>query len=198
MKDVATKKEWLASLREAREHRLMVTLKALKFLAIGIALSMAFAAGKATAALYHPTSLHDLFMEAIKHGGYEQKCAMRRGGCPMPAVVIHTIPDENISGQFDPRNPSYIQLNTTPAVMPASLHFNMVLVHEFVHYLQWLFGELGPQSGCTEVPKIEEPAYKAGASYLAQFGVTYDYSAQMSEIAFMAAMCEAMGAMGEM
>lgn len=146
-----------------------------------------------SAPLLHPTSLQELFLKAVVHGGYAQKCMARRNGCEMPAVVIMGIEDGNILGEFDPRNPTFIKINTTKNIIPGSLGFNAVMVHEFVHYLQWLFGELGPQSKCLDHPRLEEQAYKASAAYLGEFGIEYDYRDSLFEVIVMSAMCEAGG-----
>lgn len=176
---------------QAREDRRMLMLKVLKGFVMVLALGMAFTAGRVTAEpLSRPTTLQELFKEAIKHGGYKEKCQARRNGCPMPAVVIAEIPNANIEGTFDWRNPQMVNLNTTPHIVPGSLDFNETLVHEFVHYLQWLHGELGPFTGCRDHPKIEEQAYRAGAAYLLQFGIVRDYSDQLFHTMIMAAMCE--------
>jgi hypothetical protein len=143
--------------------------------------------------LSHPTKVSELFEAAVKHGGYETKCLSRPDGCHMPAVLIVGIEDDNIAGQFDPRNPNFVRVNANTRHVPGSLGFNEVLVHEFVHYLQWLFGELGPQSRCSDLLRIEGQAYKAGAAYLAQFGIVKDYSEQLGSIALMSAICESMG-----
>lgn len=175
---------------EAREDRRMLMLKVLKGLFMVLALGMAFIAGRVTAApLIHATTLQELFEEAIKHGGYQEKCQAKRTGCPMPAVVIFGHPDKNIEGLFDWKQPTMVQINTTPHIVPGSLEFNETLVHEFVHYLQWLHGELGPQSEC-DTFDMEPPAYAAGAAYLQQFGIQKDYSDQLFHVLINKAMCE--------
>lgn len=143
--------------------------------------------------LSHPTRVGDLFAAAVKHGGYEAKCLARPNGCPMPAVLVADMEDDNIRGQFDPKHPTFVRINAASRTVPGTLAFNEVLVHEFVHYLQWLFGELGPQSGCRDIVRIESQAYLAGAAYLAEFGIVKDYTGHIGGIAMMAAMCEAMG-----
>lgn len=145
------------------------------------------------APLAHPTSLVELYKAAIKFGGYEDKCNARINGCPMPAVVLVYIEDSNIAGQFDPSHPTFVKLSAL--MTPGTVSFNAVMVHEFVHYLQWLFGDLGPDSGCKDTPRIEEQAYAAAAEYLKQFGIIYDYSDQMVGIHLMAVLCEAAGGM---
>lgn len=181
---------------QAREDRQMIMLRLLKVAFICAAIGLAFVAGRVTAApLIHATPVQDLFKAAVKFGGYEQKCMGRRGGCPMPAVLVQHIDNANIEGQFDWRTPMLVKINVTEHLVPGSLDFNETLVHEFVHYLQWLFGELGPQSSSTcEVTSIEGPAYAAGAAYLAQFGIQKDYSGQMFEMIIQEAFCQA-GAM---
>ena len=181
---------------QAQEDRRMLTLwllkTALKAAVAGCVIAMIFFAGKASAApLIHATPLQELFLTAVKLGGYEKKCLARMGGCEMPSVLIASIDDDNTVGQFDPRQPVLVKINTR--IIPGSLGFNAVLVHEFTHYLQWLFGELGPQTQCQDQPKIEEQAYKAAAAYLAQFGIVYDYSDAMFGVLLMAAMCSTGG-----
>jgi hypothetical protein len=151
--------------------------------------TLGFCSQTKAAPLSHPTQLKELFLSAVVFGGYAEKCQARRGGCPMPAVVLAGIEDDNTVGQFDPRHPTFVKI--TSQIMPGSLAFNAVVVHEFTHYLQWLFGDLGPETLCKDHPPIEEQAYKAAAAYLAQFGINYDYSDQLFNVVVMAAMCEA-------
>ena len=158
-----------------------------------IAVFVGWATGAYAQPLSRPTQVGELFTAAVKFGGYEAKCMAKHGGCPMPAVLIITIENDNIRGQFDPRNPNFVRINTAEHTIPGTLDFNEVVVHEFVHYLQWLFGELGPQSTCRDLFEIESQAYKAGGAYLAQFGIIKDYSDQLATVAFMAAMCQAGG-----
>lgn len=138
--------------------------------------------------LSRPTPVAELFKAAIKFGGFEQECMQRRGGCQMPGVTIVLIEDANVAGLFFFRDPNTVKMNAQVHT-PGTLEWNATLVHEFVHYLQWLTGKLGPQTQCEQMVEIEEPAYKAGSAYLAQFGIVKDYKSQLSSIAFMSATC---------
>ena len=158
-----------------------------------VAVVVIWATGAYSQPLSHPTNVAELFAAAIKHGGFTAKCQARPGGCPAPGVLVVTIEDDNINGQFDPSQPTFIRINALPRVAPGTLAFNEVLVHEFVHYLQWLFGELGPQSRCSDIVRIESQAYKAGAAYMAEFGIIKDYTEHLGGIAMMAALCEMSG-----
>jgi hypothetical protein len=113
----------------------------------------------------------------VKFGGYEAAC-MARGGCKMPNVVIVRIDDENIGGQFTWNQPTVINLSSS-AYTPGSLEWNTVVVHEFVHYLQWLTGKIGPHTRCEGIVEAEKEAYAAGAAYLLQFGIVKDYTPQI-------------------
>jgi hypothetical protein len=175
MRDPATKKEWLASLRRPR-----VTLTPYwGLLVVFLAMLGALYSGRLIAEdLSHPTHVGELYLFAVKNGGYEDKCKWRDGGCPMPLVVIENIGDENIAGKFDYRAAQFVVLNAG-IHKPGSMAWNTTLVHEFTHYLQWIFGEIGPSTQCMGRMKAEEAAYAAGNAYLKRFGMTKDYSTQM-------------------
>jgi hypothetical protein len=122
--------------------------------------------------VYKPTKIETLYKAAILLGGFKEFCSTRDGGCPMPAVVVAPLP-EGIAGQFTWHSPGFISV-TTGDIMPGTLDFNETVVHEFVHYLQWLRGDLGPSVTCEQVSASETSAYKAGSDYLAHYGVKKD------------------------
>jgi hypothetical protein len=125
---------------------------------------------------YEPTEIDELFSQAIKLGGFEKFCQSRDEGCQVPGVLIAKIEDENIAGQFTWYSPTFIRI-TTGYFAPGTLLFNSTVVHEFVHYLQWLRGDLGPSNNsCEKVRDAEIQAYAAGDAYLAQFGIKKDKS----------------------
>lgn len=147
-----------------------------------VAINFAFA-GDEWEKLHQPTNVVALFKQAVELGGYAEKCAVRQGGCPMPSVTITGL-DPNIGGQFNPADPTIIKTNGE-ALVPGTLLWNSIVIHEFVHFLQWYFGELGPHSTCQDHQRIEEAAYVAGAKYLAQFGIVEAYSMQRLWLAMM-------------
>lgn len=118
-----------------------------------------------------------LFKTAVELGGYKQACTVRRGGCPSPAVLLVPLP-ENVLGQFDWREPKWVAMNSEQ-LTPGSLDWNAILVHEFVHFLQWVTGKIGPHTGCKEAVTAEKEAYAATAAYYARFGVKKDYAEQL-------------------
>ena len=77
---------------------------------------------------------------------------------------------EHIAGRFTWHDPSHILTNAQHSI-PGSLEWNATVVHEFVHYLQWLKGTIGPTKPCETVRDAEIEAYKAGDAYLAKFDV---------------------------
>lgn len=135
----------------------------------------------------HPTPIAELFAAAVKHGGYTKQCAARRGGCPIPLVLVAPL-GENIDGTFYYMDPTVVRVSVD--LLPGTLRFNETVVHEYVHYLQFLFGEYGPLTRCTEMGDIEAKAYKAGAAYLAALGVHVDYKGHIAWIAMEASSCE--------
>lgn len=137
--------------------------------------------------LDYPTPIAELFEKAVQYGGYEGKCAARNG-CPPPAVLIVNLDDENQSGRFNPREPNFVSIAFD--VVPGSVSFNAAVVHEFVHYLQWLHGELGPQHRCEQMMDIEVPAYKAASLYLAEFGIVEKFADQLFSVAAMSSACQ--------
>ncbi len=158
-------------------------------LALAAAVFLAAPSGVfAESGIVKPTTVTELFKDAIELGGFAQMCQSRVGGCPMPVVAIVEVEDENIAGLFHYRNPNVIQVNASVRV-PGTLEFNATVLHEFVHYLQWLAGKLGPASTCMDTPGIEEPAYKAAAAYFARHGVEFDYSMQMFSVQMGAMSC---------
>jgi hypothetical protein len=113
-----------------------------------------------------PVPVADLFAAAIKHGGYEKACAEREDKCPAPGVLIHEVGEGN-AGQFEWDMPTVVQVATDGRSAPGSANFNDTVVHEMVHYLQWLTGKLGPhrQDVCEMHLELETEAYEAGHKY---------------------------------
>lgn len=165
----------------------MKTLLAVLTAAVLLFSSAATAEAPGYDKLPQPTPVAELFEKAVKHGGFEAAC-LKRGGCPMPVVALAAIEDDNVAGLFDFHNPVFVKISTGNRI-PGTLAFNATVVHEFVHYLQWLTGQLGPQTPCEARVAIEGPAYRAAAAYYAEFGIVFDYSPQMASMAFLAAMC---------
>jgi hypothetical protein len=171
----------------------MRRLHLVPFLILLLALVAHFAA-PANAALRdggpaQPTSVEELFVKAIQYGGFEEACR-KIGGCQMPGVLIAAVDDKNIAGRFSPREPNVITVSAD-VWPPGSVWFNAVLIHEFTHYLQWETGVFGPNTPCSRTYEIEEPAYKAGSRYLAEFGIDEKFADQLQSIAIMSAMCGA-------
>lgn len=148
-----------------------------------LALFVAWATGAWSQPLANPTRVSELFAQAVKLGGYEAAC-MARGGCEMPAVVVVKIDSDNVAGQFHWKQPMLVSLNAD-IHLPGSLEWNGTVVHEFVHYLQWLTGKIGPQTPCEGIVEAEREAYATGAAYFAQFGIVKDYGAQMFMVMMM-------------
>ena len=141
-----------------------------------------------TAHLAKPTPVAELFNRAIKYGGFTEFCLRREGLCVAPPVLVVSFEDDNIDGRFNARTPGYVEVSADSAP-PGSIEFNETLVHEFVHYLQWLSGKYGPFSQCQDTLAIEAPAYAAGEQYLAEFGIVRDNKPVLASIAFSAALC---------
>jgi hypothetical protein len=137
-----------------------------------------------------PTVVTELFKAAMKHGGFEKQCMARNGGCKIPHVRITGL-DASTYGNYFWEEPTVI--NVSADLKPGTLGFNETVVHEFVHQLQFMFGEYGPQTMCRDMLKVEEKAYKAGAAYLAESGVIVDYSEHLSGLAMGFAMCAGEG-----
>lgn len=144
------------------------------------------------AGLSNPTPIHELFQKAVKLGGYEGACSGRPNGCEMPMVLLVKLENDNHAGEFHPRLPDFVKINTSNRV-PGSLDFNATVIHEFVHYLQWLTGKLGPQTKCSGLYEIESPAYAAAAAYLSEFGIVKDFSDQLFSTQIMSMMCAGEG-----
>lgn len=132
------------------------------------------------AELYRPTTVEKLFEQAILHGGYKERCD--KEGCPMPSVRIIPL-GENVLGQFRPTQvPGEVLIATE--LPPGNMLWNEVVVHEFVHYLQWRFAELTPTLTYCGLAKLEAAAYAAGIAYLKQFGIAADHSEQIAMVNF--------------
>jgi hypothetical protein len=123
-------------------------------------------------------SVDSLFKEAIKHGGFTEYC--KKEECPVPAVVLAPLEYEGANGKFDIRHPTVISISPEHEGALGSHEWNSTLVHEFVHYLQWLTGIFKVNMSCHDkVRLIELPAYHAQAKYLSKHKIEYDYSFQM-------------------
>lgn len=185
MRDPATKAEWLEGLRAPRKTLVPYWALGMAVL-VGAVLAGVLYSGRLLAeeTLPRPTTVLDLYAQAMKIGGYELKCQFRRGGCPAPVVAVSAIESDNVAGQFDPRMPNFVTINSK-VLTPGTLDWNATVVHEFVHYLQWVFGEIGPAVSCEDVAKAEVAAYKASAEYLSQFGIVRDHSMQLFAVAVM-------------
>lgn len=144
-------------------------------LAVAVALTLAgpLAAFASEPDLYRPTPTAELFEKAVKLGGFEAECGKRHNGCVAPAVLV-TEMREGLMGSFTWDEPRVVKLNSV--MVPGSLKFNSVLVHEFTHYLQWLTGKIGPHNWCPVAVEMETQAYNVAAAYIGEFGVVRDYT----------------------
>jgi hypothetical protein len=132
----------------------------------------------AYADVMHPQPIAELFAAAVKHGGFTKQCAAEPDFCQMPMVLVRPL-EEGTDGSFFYREPNFIQVNHE--LTPGTLRFNETVVHEFVHYLQWTFGEYGATTRCWDLGDIEAKAYLAGAAYLKDVaGVVVDYKEQIA------------------
>ncbi len=129
-----------------------------------------------------PETMPELFKVAIQLGGYEDSCRWREPKCLPPAVIIQELPD-GIRGQFTWLAPSAVAISE--AYVPGDPHWSATIVHEFVHYLQWLHGELGPTVTCFGAMNAEFEAYAVGSIYLRRFGIEEDFAIQRFYVAMM-------------
>lgn len=129
--------------------------------------------------LYRPTPVAEIFEKAVKFGGFEQACGRRPAGCAVPQVRIAETA-AGTYGTFTWNEPTVV--NISSSVVPGSLQFNSTLLHEFVHYLQWLTGKIGPHNWCAVAVEAEQQAYEAAAKYHAEFGLVRDYEMQMTMV----------------
>ena len=147
-----------------------------------LALSLLLFAAIVPVRAAEPVTVADLFEQTVALAGYKEMCDAR-GGCEPPAVVLAPFDNTDIAGRFDPRKASFVQIN--PILPVGSLRWNSTVVHEFTHYLQWLFGALTPAVACADVQALEFAAYDAAAAYLAQHDITADYTSQRFRVTIM-------------
>lgn len=119
-----------------------------------------------------PTSVDDLFKQAIKLGGFTQFCTERFWGCKTPEVLLTVFEDANVRGQFTFDQPTLVRVSIDHD-KPGTLLWNETVIHEMVHYLQWMSGKYSPARPdiCEMMFEIESQAYTAGHAYLKQHGI---------------------------
>lgn len=151
-------------------------------LAVAVLLTLAgpLAAFASEPDLFRPTTTTELFDKAVKLGGFEAECGKRHSGCVAPAVLVADGMKPGHLGEFTWNDPQVVKLSSV--LVPGSLKFNAVLVHEYVHYLQWLTGKIGPHNWCPMAVEMETQAYNVAAAYIAEFGVVRDYSANIDHV----------------
>jgi hypothetical protein len=137
-------------------------------------------------------SVADLFAQAIELGGYKDTCAKRFDKCPMPDVLIGNTGDENILGRYHFGEPGIVRVTTAEGYEPGSLEWNAVVVHEMVHYLQWLTGKYNPGRPdiCEMMYEVEFEAYDVSEKYFRRNGVTRDFSGHRDMLKMQYAMCK--------
>lgn len=115
-------------------------------------------------------SSQKIFDDVSKLTGYGEQCdktwfaAMMPDFCGRaPTVTIVELPG-NIMGRYVAQvDPNTILVNRY--ITPGSHEWDMVLAHEFVHYMQWRAGKLHPSITCIQFAEIEKEAYDIGNQF---------------------------------
>lgn len=165
------------------------------FVAIALALSV-FAAeardvnDKKYTSLPAPTPSVELFELTKKLGGFEEMCAQSFHKCEQPMILISREHDDYAYGVYNPFVKADTIVMSMTNLVPGTIGWNMVLVHEYTHYLQWLKGTYAPSMPlCTGMAKIEIEAYEVSSKYLETLGINDDMEAKKSMMRMNEAMC---------
>lgn len=121
-----------------------------------------------------------IYAQAIEIGDYKTYCEQRRGGCPVPTIIIREMARHskgpNILGEFEFLYPDRVSISREVEI--GSARFTEIVFHEMIHYLDWIRGRIGPHSSCMQIVMGEFRAYDSTAKFMARYGVNRDYSAQ--------------------
>ena len=123
-----------------------------------------------------------LFAFALSTTDYEWHCLDRKT-CPIPTVEVML--DAHRDGSFSYLKPLVVEIDIS--VDLKTPEGQSIVVHEFVHYLQWRAGKYTPASSCSDILALEREAYAVGAKYLATKGITKDFADQLFAAASMCA-----------
>lgn len=108
----------------------------------------------------------ELFADTQRLSGYG--CPTKRVDlCAAPGVVIAELP-EHILGVFNVEQASYVSINSSEDI--GTKEWQSIVVHEYMHYLQWLAGKVGPHVSCDQNVDAEIEARKVGNAWLVENG----------------------------
>jgi len=124
-----------------------------------------------------PNLYAQLFAAAQRFSGYSCKDFkwrdVRSAYCHAIPVLIAPFESDGMLGMFLPDHPDHIQV--TDKVTPGTIVWQSIIVHEYVHYLQWLHGkDTLLTTTCDSVVDSEEEAYAAQGKFLKDRGLKPD------------------------
>ena len=112
-----------------------------------------------------------LFSFAILVGGFEDMC--KSTPCVPPNVVHRDL--NGYDGLFSGNNPDVVSIDTK--FTKGTVDSNAIMVHEFVHYLQYLKGTYHSKIKCTY--PLEKQAYDVAVEFYKTHGIKKDFRKEL-------------------
>jgi len=112
---------------------------------------------------------------AIQVGGFQEMCVKTE--CPVPIVMQADLGVKQ--GEYSWKNPDRVLIDKT--LVEGSVEWNAAVVHELVHYLQYLAGTYNSSMDCAL--KVEKQAYMVSEKYWASKGVEKEFGTHLFSVA---------------